>query len=211
MLYDITRPISASVPVWPGDTPFRLDWTLRRAEGASVNLARLEMSPHTGTHADAPFHVAADGARMAEVPLDAYLGPARVVEACGWREAVGPWIVVDDVERALAGDPQERLLFRTGCWTDLERFPDPFPGFAPDAARRLVDAGVRLVGTDAPSVDPFDSKALPAHHILREGGVANLENLLLDGVPEGEYELVALPLRLEGADASPVRAVLRSR
>lgn len=208
-LWDISRPVSPTTPVWPGDVPFRLGWTLRVADGASVNLGRLELSPHTGTHADAPRHSADEGTAMADVPLDAYLGPARLVEALGWRNAADVWITADDARRALAGEGCERVLFRTGCWTDPQRFPERFPAFHPEAAALLLNAGVRLLGTDAPSMDPFDSRDLPVHHALRHRGAANLENLLLDGVPEGTYELIALPLRLEGADGSPVRAVLR--
>ena len=183
---------------------------MRVAEGASVNLGRLELSPHTGTHADAPFHVADTGAAMADVPLDAYIGPARVVEVSGWRDAAEAWITLEDAHCALSPGPAERILFRTGCWTDPQRFPERFPGFSPDAADLLLDSGVLLVGTDAPSVDSFESKDLPVHHRLRRRGAVNLENLFLDRVPEGDYELIALPLRLEGADGSPVRAVLRT-
>lgn len=203
-LYDISRPVRAGVPVWPGDAPFRVDWTLRRADGASVNLSALHLSAHTGTHADAPYHASDDGRRMGAVPLDAYLGPALVVDARGW-----PAISAERVEPLLEEHP-ERLLFRTGCWADPETFPERFPPIEPDAARRMAAAGVRLVGTDAPSVDAFDSTDLPTHNLLREAGIANLESLLLDEVPPGRYELIALPLRLEEADASPVRAVLRA-
>jgi arylformamidase len=203
--FDITRPVRAGIPVWPGDAPFRVEWTLRRAEGATVNLSELHLSAHTGTHADAPFHTSDEGARMGAAPLDAFLGPALLVDARGW-----PSISRERVEPLLGEGAPERLLFHTGCWTDPGRFPDVFPAIEPDAARRMAAAGVRLVGTDAPSVDPFDSSDLPTHAILRESGILNLESLLLDGVPPGRYELIALPLRLEEADASPVRAVLRA-
>lgn len=206
MLYDITRPVRPDTPVWPGDAPFRLRWTLRRSEGASVNLSELRMSAHTGTHADGAFHASDEGERIGAAPLDAYLGPARVVDVRG-SEAIG----LARVERLLEGGVPERVLFRTGCWADPTVFPERFPPILPDAAERLAGAGVRLVGTDAPSVDPFDSKLLPTHRVLGRAGIAVLENLLLDAVPEGEYELIALPLRLEDADASPVRAVLRAR
>jgi arylformamidase len=202
-LYDISRPVRAGVPVWPGDARFRVEWTLRRAEGASVNLSELHLSAHTGTHADGPFHASDEGARIGAVPLDAYLGPAVVVDARGWDS-----ISAERVEPLLETRP-ERILFRTGCWTDPEVFPEQFPAIEPDAARRMAAAGVRLVGTDAPSIDPFDSKELPTHNLFREAGIANLETLRLDEVPPGRYELIALPLRLEEADASPVRAVLR--
>jgi len=203
-LFDITRPVRAGIPVWPGDTPFGLNWNLRCSEGASVNLSELRLSAHTGTHADAPFHSSDDGDRIGAVPLDAYLGPALVVDARGW-EAIS----AERVAPLLDGQRPERILFHTGCWTDPDTFPARFAHIEPDAARRMADAGVRLVGTDAPSIDPFDSKALPTHHAFREAGVATLENLRLDDVPQGRFELIALPLRLEDACGSPVRAVLR--
>lgn len=204
-IFDITRPVRDGIPVWPGDAPYRLEWTLRRGEGGSVNLSELRMSAHTGSHADAPYHTSDEGARVGEAPLDVYLGPAILAELGGREEIDERW-----VEGALAGAGRvQRLLVRTGAWTDPEVFPRRFPALTAAAAARLAEAGVRLFGTDAPSVDPFDSTGLPAHRALREGGVAILEGLLLDGVPQGEYELIALPLRLEEADGSPVRAVLR--
>jgi arylformamidase len=204
-IFDITRPVRTGIPVWPGDAPYRVEWTLRRAEGATVNLSALHLSAHTGTHADGFFHASDEGARIGAAALEAYLGPARVVDARGW-----PSISAERVDPLLRDGPLERILFRTGCWADPAVFPEAFPAIEPAAARALADAGVRLVGTDAPSVDPFDSKDLPTHHLLHESGIANLESLLLDDVPPGRYELIALPLRLEEADASPVRAVLRA-
>jgi arylformamidase len=174
-----------------------------QSEGASVNVAELRMSAHTGTHADGPFHVSGDGVRIGAAPLEAYLGPAVVADARG-RAAIDAALV----REVLASGP-ERVLFRTGAWTDPAVFPTEFAAIDPDAARLLAEAGVRLVGTDAPSVDPFHSKELLTHHVFGEAGVAIVENLWLDEVPDGEYELASLPLRLEEADASPVRAVLR--
>lgn len=203
-LYDVTWPVREGIPVWPGDAPCVLSWTMLRSGGSSVNVAELRMSAHTGTHADGSFHVSDEGVRIGAAPLDAYLGPAVLVEVPS-----GGRIDAALVEEVLSRGPVERVLFRTGCWTDPEVFPTEFPAPEPDAARALVGAGVRLVGTDAPSVDPFHSRELETHNVLGAGGVAILENLMLAGVPEGRYELVALPLRLAEADASPVRAVLR--
>jgi arylformamidase len=202
-LIDITRPVHEGMAVWPGDMPYGVEWTLRLSDGGSVNLSALHLSAHTGTHADAPYHVADDGARIGEAPLSSYIGPARVVDARRWES-----IDLAAVE-PLLGPGVQRLLFRTGCWRDPRTFPERFAPIAPDAARAMADAGVVLVGTDAPSVDPFDSTTLETHHVLRAAGVVNLENLLLDEAEPGEYELVALPLRLDAACASPVRAVLR--
>ena len=204
VLYDITRPLVAGFPVWPGDSPCRLDWKARMGPGVPYNQSELRMSPHTGTHADGPFHVLPDGIRIGEAPLDAYLGPARLVDAAGRTRLDAGWAA-----EVLAGGAPERLLVRTGTWTDAITFPRRFPALDAESARMLVDAGVRLFGTDAPSVDPFDAADLDAHHVLLGAGAGILENLLLDGVPPGEYELIALPLRMPEAYASPVRAVLR--
>jgi arylformamidase len=203
-LYDVTRPVRSRMPVWPGDAPCRVAWTSRMAEGDAANVAEIRMSAHTGTHADGPFHLCEEGARIGGAPLEAFVGEALLVDARDRDALDEEW-----AHEVLAMRP-ERLLVRTGAWSDPEVFPTRFATPTEGAARMLVEAGVRLLGTDAPSVDPFDSADLPAHRVLCGAGVAILENLLLDGVPSGAWELIALPLRLEEADASPVRAVLRS-
>jgi arylformamidase len=203
-LYDISQPVRTGIPVWPGDSPFQLAWPLRRAQGASVNLSTLHLSAHTGTHADAPFHASDTGSRIGGMPLEPFLGLALLVDARGW-ESISAARVAPILER----ERPVRLLFRTGCWVDPRLFPTTFPPLEPAAVSLLAQFGLRLVGTDAPSVDPFDSTTLPAHNALLSSGIANLENLVLDEVPPGRYELIALPLRLEEACASPVRAVLR--
>lgn len=205
MLWDVSPLVGPGFPVWPGDTPFstRLTWAL--AEGASVNLSALTTTPHLGSHADAPFHTEPGGATVADLPLEPFLGPCRVVE-------VGDVGLVEP--HHLGGlDPADppRLLLKTGSGRLVagEPFPERFTALSPDLARHLAAAGTLLVGLDTPSVDPFDSKTLEAHHALAAGGVVNLEGLALAGVPPGLYELIALPLRIAGLDASPVRAVLR--
>jgi arylformamidase len=205
-IIDISRPVRTGTPVWPGDAPCCVRWTMLRSDGSSVNVAELSMSAHTGTHADGPFHVSDAGVRIGAAPLEAYAGPARVVDARGTGTIDGDFLL-----RALGsqGGWPERVLFHTGAWTDPDVFPTRFVAIAAGAAMMLAGAGVRLVGTDAPSIDPFDSKDLPAHNRFGAAGCAILENLLLDHVQPGDYELTALPLRLEEADASPVRAVLR--
>jgi arylformamidase len=204
MLYDLSPTIRPDTPVWPGDTPFqsRLSWAI--ADGASVNLSAITTTPHLGSHADAPFHTEARGEGMAEMPLDRYLGPCRVV-----RVPPQPLIEMRHIEGIDLAHPP-RLLFKSESVRDRRSFPERFTALSPELAAFLAEKGVLLVGMDTPSVDPFDSKTLDAHHALFRGGVAILEGLVLDGVPEGVYELIALPLRLAGLDASPVRAVLRS-
>lgn len=202
-LYDISSPIQAGIAVWPGDTPYRRDEILKMSAGASVNLSTVHISLHTGTHADAPSHFADGAAAIDAVDLSRYLGPALLVTV-----AVDGAIRPVDLEDCLARRP-ERLLVRCNPSIDPNSFPASFVSFSPEAARRAGSMGVRLVGTDAPSVDPFESKDLPAHHAFQSYGTAILENLFLRDVPDGEYELIALPLRIIGGDASPVRALLR--
>jgi arylformamidase len=201
-IIDISQPLGVSTAVWPGDQPFELRWSMEQARGDSVNVAVLNMSVHTGTHTDGGYHVSASGLRAAQLPLDAFLGQALVIDARG-REVLDER-VLDDV--ALNG--AVRVLFRTRGAIDVTVFPRDFLSPTVGLARRLVQAGVRLVGSDAPSMDHVDSKTLDAHHVLVDAGVAILENLVLSEVPAGVYTLIALPLKLTEADASPVRAVL---
>jgi arylformamidase len=204
MLYDLSPTIRPELPVWPGDTPFsaKLSWSI--AQGASVNLSAITTTPHLGSHADAPFHTEPRGEGIADMPLDRYLGPCRVI-----RVPPQPLIEPRHVEGFDLANPG-RILFKTESVRDRRTFPERFTAISPETAALLAEKGVLLVGMDTPSVDPFDSKTLDAHHALFRGGIAILEGLVLDGVPEGIYELIALPLKMAGLDASPVRAVLRS-
>jgi arylformamidase len=201
-IHDISQPLGSRTAVWPGDRPVAVPWTMQRSAGDAVNVAALCASVHAGTHADGFLHVTDDGETAARMPLDAYLGRCLVVDVAGCDE-----VREDDVAGIDLG-AAARVLFRTRRSVDETVFPARFAALAPALARRLAAAGVRLVGTDAPSVDPVDSKTLDAHHALVAGRVAILENLVLDGVAPGEYTLVALPLPLVEADSSPVRAVL---
>lgn len=201
-IVDISQPVGMATAVWPGDQPFELVWTMRQDRGDSVNVAAIRLSVHTGTHTDGGFHVTAHGNRPATMNLAAYVGRAVVIDARG-RAALDEQVVADvDFERTT------RILFRTREHVDAARFPQQFLAPTPALARKLVAAGTRLVGSDAPSMDAFDSKTLESHRILADGGVATLENLVLDDVAPGEYTLIALPLKLVEADSSPVRAVL---
>ncbi|WP_295857660.1 arylformamidase [uncultured Xylophilus sp.] len=204
-LWDISPPVHAASPVFPGDAPYAQQWLARIGPGCPVNLSTLTLSPHVGAHADAPLHYDPDGAPIGAVDLAPYLGPCRVVHAVG----CGPLVRWAHLAHALDGLPP-RVLVRTCARMPQDRWDDALSGFAPGTLERLADAGVQLVGTDSASVDPADSKTLDGHQVLRRRGLRVLENLLLDDVPEGDYELIALPLRLATADASPVRAVLRA-
>lgn len=204
MLYDVSPTVHPDLPVWPGDTPFRVQLTWSMAAGAAVNVSAITTTPHVGAHADAPLHTEARGETPAELSLEPYLGPCRVVEV-----PPQPLIEPRHLDGIDLGHPP-RLLLKTGSVADRRRFPERFSALSPELAALLGERGVLLLGIDTPSVDPFSSKTMDAHHGLCRRGIAILEGLVLDGVPEGVYELIALPLKLAGVDASPVRAVLRS-
>ncbi len=199
---DISQPVDASIGVWPGDTPFTVNFTWKMEEGAACNVSRVITSPHNGTHADAPLHFLPGAEGIGEVDLDPYLGPCWVAE--------GPRSGQVGIEHLQGIDYERypRLLVRTRDENRRDFTPD-FVSISVEAATSLAASGARLVGLDTPSMDPCDSKDMPAHHRLLGGGVALLENLWLAGVDPGPYELIALPLRWSGLDASPVRALLR--
>jgi arylformamidase len=203
-LWDISPTVSPTSPIFPGDEPFSLRWTAQLSPNCPVNLSALTMSPHVGAHADAPLHYAANAPSAAEVDLDAYLGPCRVIHAIG----CGPLISIADLAHA-AADLPPRVLVRC-CDKAAEVWNPDFSAFAPDTVEWLAAQGVRLIGLDTPSVDPASSKTLDSHQQLARLNLRVLENLVLDDIPEGDYELIALPLKLAGACASPVRAVLRT-
>jgi len=204
VLYDISPPLLASLAVWPGDSPISREVLLDLARGDSVTLSTLRATAHLGAHADAPSHYGQDASDIAGRPLELYLGPCEVMRVAVARGArVTPALL----PRAV-GAP--RLLLATGTFPDPTRFNEDFAALSGELVDLLHLAGVRLVGIDTPSVDLFPSKDLPAHRRFLAHDMGILEGLVLDGVPEGSYELIALPLRLEGFDASPVRAVLRS-
>jgi arylformamidase len=203
-LWDISPPVQAGTPVFPGDTPFAQSWAARIGPGCPVNVGTLTMSPHTGAHADAPLHYDDAGAAIGLLDLAPYLGRCRVIHAID----CGPLIEWRHLAHAL-DDLPPRVLVRT-CRQAPVAFWDPLlTAYAPQTVERLADLGVRLIGIDTASIDPAASKTLESHQVIRRRDLRVLENLVLDAVPEGDYELIALPLKLTTADASPVRAVLR--
>lgn len=200
MIWDISPPVGPDTLVYPGDQPYRQHWT---ATGA-VHVSAITLSPHLGAHADAPLHYAPGAAAIGVLDLAPFLGPCRVVHALGCGRLVYP----EHLQHAAAGLP-ERVLVRT-CARAATVWTEDFTALAPETLDWLAEQGVRLVGIDTPSVDPADSLALHSHQRLLLHDLRVLENLVLDDVPAGDYELIALPLRWTGAEASPVRAVLRS-
>jgi arylformamidase len=204
-LWDISPPVDAGAPVFPGDTAFHQEWTMTLSGTCPVNVSALTFSPHVGAHADAPLHYDNEGAAIGAVELEPYLGRCRVIHAIG----TGPLVEWRHLQHALEDLPP-RVLVRTYERAPLDRFDSSLAAYAPETIERLAALGVRLVGIDTASIDPADSKALASHQAVRRHGLRVLENLVLDDVAEGDYELIALPLKLVTADASPVRAVLRS-
>ena len=201
-IYDISQTLRPGLPVWPGDTQFSFERTWLMEDGSPVNVGRMGMSTHSGTHGDAPLHYARDAADIASVALDPYLGECLVVDV---RHA-GDWVQVADLP-PLNG--ATRVLLRTFETFPHDAWDSRFTAIAPDAIAWLAAQGVVLIGTDAPSVDPQDSKTMDAHCAVLAADMRILEGLVLDAVPPGRYELIALPLKIAGGDAGLCRAVLR--
>jgi arylformamidase len=202
-LWDISPALGPLTPPFPGDQAYEQRWTARIGPGCPVNLTALTLSPHLGAHADAPLHYADGAPAIGAVPLEPYLGRCRVIHAIGCGALVKP----EHLAHALAELPP-RVLVRT-CERVPTAWSEDFAACAPETLELLAARGVLLVGIDSQSVDPATSKTLDSHHVLLRHDLRVLENLVLDAVPEGDYELIALPLKLVQACASPVRAILR--
>ncbi|MEP3246930.1 MAG: arylformamidase [Sneathiella sp.] len=204
-LYDISQTLRADLPVWPGDTAFDIETTWHMSDDCPVLVSKLTLSTHSGTHADAPSHYDPTGIDMAKTDLLPYLGPCSVVAA---PMGDGP-VTLEEILPRLPDNPQ-RLLIRTFDRFPHEHWPDGFRAIEASLIDHLAHQGCHLIGTDTPSLDPETSKTLDAHNAVQKAGMAILEGLVLDAVPPGDYELIALPLKIQKADASPVRAILRS-
>ena len=203
-IIDISRTLSNDLAPWPGDTPFHYDLKWKIADGATVNVGAVEMGVHNGTHADAVFHFDPKGGTIERAELSVFFGPAIVADVQS-----SATINVVDLERfeaVLKNAP--RLLLKTGGWLDPKNFPQNIPTIARDVVPWLQARGVILLGLDVPSVDAIDSKDLPNHHALAAARIAIVESLDLSGVEEGQYHFAALPLKIAGGDAAPVRAIL---
>ena len=204
-LWDISPPIAPGSPVFPGDTPYQQQWTANISPGCPVNVSALTLSPHVGAHADAPLHYDPQGQSIGAVDLSPYLGPCRVIHCIG----CGPLVLWEHLAHAVQNLPP-RVLVRTYQHMPIDHWDGDLAAYAPETVERLAALGVTLIGIDTASIDPASSKLLPSHQTIHRLNLRVLENLVLDAVPEGDYELIALPLKLMTADASPVRAVLRS-
>lgn len=201
-IWDISQTLRPDLPVWPGDTAFGFERTWKMEDNSPVNVARMTMSTHSGTHADAPLHYAAQGLDAASMDLSPYIGECLVIDARG----VSNEIDIGDLPHI---DSADRVLFRTWDMFPHDQWRSDWLPIAPETVEWLALQGVRLIGTDAPSVDPEDSKTMAAHLAVLDHDLRILEGLVLDDVPEGRYELIALPLKVAGGDAGLCRAILR--
>lgn len=203
-VWDISQCLRPAMPLWPGEPDLALTRNVEIGEASPVNVGSISFPLHAGTHADAPLHYAAQGASSAECDLEPYLGPCRVIDVRSAAALVrDEHIAWDEIEG------ETRVLFRTYARFPHAEWDADFTAIAPGVIARLREMGVRLVGTDAPSLDPQESKEMAAHHEILKGDMRILEGLVLEDVPAGRYELIALPLKILGADASPTRAILR--
>lgn len=200
---DISQPLTSDMAHWPDDAPFSYSLTVAKEDSGSVNIGQITTSVHTGTHVDAPFHFDDKGQTIDQLDVNLYVGMAMVLDVSNVNEITVATLAT------LPIDGVERLLLKTSVPNDPTRFPEKLPTLDPRVADLLAEKGVKLFGVDMPSIDALDSKDLPMHHALHANGINILENLMLDTIEQGKYELIALPLAIQGSDGSPVRAVLR--
>lgn len=208
--YDITLPLSEDLPTWPGDPALSMTRFSSIAEGDEANITQLAISVHTGTHIDAPFHFESDGIGMDQIPLDSLIGPCRLLDMTDLAEG-------QEIDRVhleqLDLEGITRLLFKTRnsrWWAQKDHtFHKNFVALSAEAAHYLVGLDIKLVGIDYLSIEKFDNPGHPTHHVLLKNNVVILESLNFNAVPPGDYELIALPLPLIGADGAPTRAILR--
>jgi arylformamidase len=205
-IFDISRPLFNGLAPWPGDTAFQYELKWKMAEGATVNVGAVTMGAHNGTHADAPFHFKQGAMTIEQVPIEVYLGDAVVVDLSKKFDTDRTrQITIGDLESAAEAP---RLLLKTEVWRDSRIFPEWIPVIASDVAEWLGKRNVKLLGLDLPSVDPIEAKVLVNHHALAAAGIAIIESLDLSEISAGIYQFSALPLRISGGDAAPVRAIL---
>lgn len=200
---DITQLLRNGMANWPGDTPFEFALAATKEETGSANIGQMTTSLHIGTHADAPFHFEETGKQLHQLDPNTYIGTARVIDVTKF-----PSVGRTELEQFNL-DGARRLLLKTSEKNDPMTFPEDYKELHPDIGPLLQEKGIILLGIDIPSVDLIHSKELATHHSLHEAGVHIIENLMLADVEPGDYEFIALPLAIHGADGSPVRAVIR--
>jgi len=206
-IWDISLPISPTMLTWPGDPPVEVDPAHRIARGDAANVSELRLGSHTGTHVDPPFHFIDGAPTVEQLPLDVLMGDAVVVEIPKSAGTIGP----EELEPA-GIDGSTRVLFKTGNSALWGRpglqFPDEYVSVSPEGAAWLVEGGVRLVGVDFLSVERRGSPGHPTHVTLLGAGMVIIEGLDLSEVAPGRYHLICLPLKIQGGDGAPARAVL---
>lgn len=202
---DISQPLNESIAHWPEDQPFHYETPFTKDMTGSVNIGKVTTSVHIGTHVDAPFHFDNDGARIGDIDINTYIGECIIIDV---EDALS--ISANVLKKHLTEDVK-RVLIKTSLPNKPEYFPEKVPGITQSGAEYLASLGCILVGVDTPSVDAITSKTLEGHHALHENNIHILENVMLDNIAPGAYDLIALPLNMSEADGSPVRAVIRSR
>jgi arylformamidase len=206
-IFDISRPLFNGLAPWPGDTAFHFELKWKIAEGATVNVGAVTMGVHNGSHADAPFHFQQGADTIERMALETYFGEAVVVDLTNqFKDGARREITIADL--AAAADSAPRILLKTGVWKDSKKFPEWIPVLANDVPKWLEARKVKLLGLDLPSVDTIEAKVLVNHHALAAANIAIVESLDLSEVEAGTYHFSALPLRINGGDAAPVRAIL---
>ncbi|WP_226669873.1 arylformamidase [Metabacillus litoralis] len=200
---DISQPLTNDIAHWPGDTAFTYDTAFSKKQTGSVNIGKITTSLHTGTHIDAPFHFHNEGEKVLDLDINLYVGHAKLIDVSSFNKIDCNVLSRFDLEGV------SRLLLKTVKHSDSTVFPAEIPYLSEDIAPFLKEKGVFLLGVDVPSVDPLDSKDMKTHHALYQHHIHILENIVVDHVEEGDYELIALPLPIKEGDGSPVRAVIR--
>ncbi|TDM12740.1 arylformamidase [Macrococcus lamae] len=202
---DISQPLTNDIAHWPEDQPFVYETTITKENSGSVNIGRITTSTHIGTHVDAPFHYDSSGRRILDLDINRYIGDCQVIDLSEFDT-----LSAEAFKNKLT-KPAERVLIKTSLRNNPKYFPENVPGITSDGADYLNTLGVKLVGVDTPSVDDISSKDLQGHHALYHHDIYILENVMLDSIEPGNYELIALPLAIAEADGSPVRAVIRRK
>ncbi|WP_042476293.1 cyclase family protein [Bacillus ndiopicus] len=199
---DITQPLNKNIATWAGDTKFIYETVATKEQTGSVNVGMLQMSLHSGTHMDAPFHFDSDGHTFEQLDFERCIGKVVVIECLD-----NDLIEVAQVEGKIAG--VKAIFFKTKTIANAHIFPQEVPTLTLETVAYLKECGINLIGVDVPSVDKVASKELPIHHALAQQDIYIVENLLLEHVDAGRYDMIILPLLIEGADGSPVRAVIK--
>ncbi len=201
-IFDISPLIHKDIAVFPGDTPFERQVLMSQSNGNHLDLSTIKTTLHLGAHADALNHYGPNQPGIEQKDLRVYLGGAQVIEV---KTSFGQRISLFDFD--IKDVHRSRVLFKTNSFHP-DQWRDDFVSLSPEVIHALADLGVILVGIDTPSIDPSTNKGLESHKAILDREVSVLEGLVLDDVSAGDYQLIALPLKIKDADASPVRAIL---